>query len=78
MFNSAWFVVPPSISMRPVLARPCADTVVARLLSPTWTKLLLVSVPPMVALPLLLPPLFTSRSPLLVRPPLVVSVPPCS
>jgi hypothetical protein len=78
MSNSAWFVVPPSISMRPVLARPCADTVVARLLLPTCTMPLLVSVPPMVALPAAVPPLFTYRLPLLVRPTLVVSVPPCN
>jgi hypothetical protein len=80
MLNSAWFVVPPSMLIVPVLvlARPCADTVVARLLLPICTLLLLVSVPPMVRLvpPPPLPALFTSRLPLLVRPPLVASSPP--
>jgi hypothetical protein len=62
--------------INPVLARPSADTVVARLPSPTCTVPLLVSVPPMVRLLPPVPPLFTYRLSLLVRPTLVVSAAP--
>src|SRR5215469_18031647 len=79
MSTTACAVLLPAMLIVPVLLSPVAISVPTAVLLPTAIKLLLVSVPPTVRLELPLPPLPTSRPPLLVSPPLVVNVAPyCS